>query len=272
MIDARWNLAPGGQGFIGVPAIDRRIDREETPYGSTPPAAAPTSAIRAAVLMLFLSLLPGRTAPVFAQAAQPIPPGEPVDTTGLGGGPHAHMHMLLEKTLFRVDVLTLDVRLGVEATRRVEALLDGAGPNGGGVDGDRLRDSLAAVALDARDVWARIEFQRDVSLDRFLGGVRDNLREATRAGVIQPVTFHAISDALPRWYAFLADRGIRTGDEMYYRIRGDSLHTVYVGTDGTVLLDQVDVGPERRQSVLGGYFAPGTDFREKLIDSLASGG
>lgn len=260
---AEWNLAPGGQGFIGVPALDRRNDRRSTPRGA---------AVTAASLLLLLSLLPGRASPVFAQAARPIPSGEPVDTTGLGRGPRARMHMLLEKTLFKVDVLTLDVRLGVDATRRVEALLDGNRSDGGAVSRDRLRDSLAAVALGTHDAWALIEFQRNVSLDQFLGGVRDNLREATRAGVIQPATFHSISDALPRWYAFLADRGIRTGDEMHYRIRGDSLHTVYVGADGAVLLDQVDVGPERRQSVLGGYFAPGTDFREKLIDSLASGG
>ncbi len=58
---------------------------------------------------------------------------------------------------------------------------------------------------------------------------------------------------------------------MYYRIRGDSLHTVYLASDGETLLDQVDVGPERRLSVLGGYFAPGSDFRDKLVDSLLSG-
>lgn len=224
-----------------------------------------------ATLLALVSLSPAGAAPVFAQAARPGPPAEPVDTTGLGHGPHAHMHMLLEKTLFRVDVLTLDVRLGVDETRRIDALLDGAGSGGGDRLGDRLRDSLAAVALGAHDALARIEFQRNVSLDQFLGGIRDNLRKATRAGVIQPATFHAISDALPRWYAFLADRGIRSGDEMHYRIRGDTLHTVYVGVDGAVLLDQVDEGSERRLSVLGGYFAPGTDFREKLIDSLASG-
>jgi hypothetical protein len=223
------------------------------------------------LLLLLSAPLANPDASLFAQAAPSMASGAPVDTTGLGRGPHSRMHMLLEKTLFKVDVLTLDVRLGAKETRRVDSLLDATGRSAGSVETER-RDALATVALAAHDAWARIEFQRDVSLDQFLGGVRDNLREATRAGVIQPATFHDISDALPRWYAFLADRGIHSGDEMYYRIRGDSLHTVYVGAEGAVLLDQVDVGPERRQSVLGGYFAPGTDFREKLIDSLASGG
>ena len=58
---------------------------------------------------------------------------------------------------------------------------------------------------------------------------------------------------------------------MYYRIHNDSLRTVYLDSDGGTLLDQVDVGPERRLSVLGGYFAPGSVFRDKLIDSLLTG-
>lgn len=205
--------------------------------------------------------------PLRAQAPRPESPDvAPVDTAGLGHGPNARMHMLLEKTLFQVDVLTLDVRLGSEETGRIEALLSGDRPSG-----DRLRDAVATVALEARDAWARIEFQRDVSLDQFLDGVRDNLRKATRAGVIEPRAFRGISDDLPRWYAFLEERGIHAGDRMYYRIRGDSLHTVYLAADGETLLDQVDVGPERRLSVLGGYFAPGSDFREKLVGSLLSG-
>jgi len=218
----------------------------------------------AAALVL---LLPLTTAPLHAQSARSSPPsGIPVDTTGLGRGPHARMHMLLEKTLFQVDVLTLEVRLGATETERIDVLIAAGRPSG-----EPLRDSVAAVALGAREAWARLEFKRNVSLSQFLDGVRDNLREATRAGVIEPRTFRGISDDLPVWYAFLDQRGIHAGDQMYYRIHGDSLHTVYVANSGETLLDQVDVGPERRLSVLGGYFAPGSDFRDKLVDSLLSG-
>ncbi len=146
-------------------------------------------------------------------------------------------------------------------------LLDG----GKGATGERLRDSVASIALDARNAWALIHFKRNVALHQFLDGISDNLRQATRAGVITPQDYLSISSSLPRWYAFLEQRGIHTGDRMYYRIRDDSLHTVYLASDGETLLDQVDVGPERRLSVLGGYFAPGSDFRDKLVDSLLSG-
>jgi hypothetical protein len=55
---------------------------------------------------------------------------------------------------------------------------------------------------------------------------------------------------------------------MIYGIRGDTLHTVFRVAEGDILLDQVDVGPQRRLAVLGGYFAPKSDFRESLVRSL----
>ncbi len=187
----------------------------------------------------------------------------PVDTTGLGSGVNARMHMLLEKTIFKVDVLTLDIWLGPRETARLDSLLAGREFSAD------LVDSVAAVALDSRNLWARIEFKRDVSLDQFLGGIRDNLRRAEEAGVVTHEEYEAIVASLPRWYAFLVERRIHSGDQMFYRIRGDTLHTVFRSAEGDNLLDQVDVGPERRLSVLGGYFAPKSDFREKLVRSLS---
>lgn len=170
--------------------------------------------------------------------------------------------MLLEKTIFKVDVLTLDVWLGAAEAARVEELVDGNRFS------EQLADSVGAVALDSRDAWARIHFKRDVSMDQFLGGIRDNLGRAVDAGIVSPADYDAIVDDLPLWYAFLAERPIRSGDQMFYRVRGDTLHTVYRSEDGEILLDQRDVGPERRLSVLGGYFAPKSDFRNKLVKSL----
>lgn len=186
----------------------------------------------------------------------------PVDTTGLGTGPHARMHMLFEKTIFQVDVLTLDVRLGRAETARLDSLVTGREYS------RALADSAAAVALGARDAGAHIVFKRDVSLDQFLDGILDNLGHAREAGIVSRADYETIAAGLPRWYAFLRERGIRDGDQMLQRVRGDTLHTVFRGVDGTVLLDQVDVGPERRLSVLGGYFAPESDFRKGLIRSL----
>lgn len=184
----------------------------------------------------------------------------------LGAGPNASMGMLLEKTIFQVDVLRLDVRLGPEATARLDSLLD-ARP-GDASSSDHLSDSIAAIALEARDALTSLEFLRDVGIDRFLEGIRDNLRRAVEGELITREEFEGISEALPGWYDFLRDRGIRSGDRMLQRIRGDTLRTVYISAAADTLLDQADTGAHRRVAVLGGYFAPGSDFREGLVESL----
>lgn len=197
--------------------------------------------------------------------AQPSGLVVPVDTAGLANGPYSRMSMLLEKTLFKVDVLTLEVRFG----RSSAAALEAAASNQG--NRDATYDAVAGAALGATDVWARIRFERDLSFKQFLDAASDNLRGALEAGLIDRQGFSAVSNGLPVWYAFLKDRRVRAGDEMHYRIRGDTLRTVYLGFDGEVLLDQTDIGPERRLSVLGGYFAPGSEFRRPLIHSFLFG-
>jgi len=209
--------------------------------------------------LLILWLLLAAAAPASGQPS-------PIDTTGLAAGEHSRMHMLLEKTIFQVDVLTLEIRFGPETAAQLDSLVDGREFS------KNLADSAAAIALESRDVWARIEFKRGVGLDQFLEGVRDNLRRAEAAGILSAEDYSYISANLPIWYAFLADRRILPGDRMVYRIRGDTLRTVFQSVGGEVLLDQVDVGPERRLSVLGGYFAPDSDFRDKLVRSLLQRG
>jgi hypothetical protein len=183
------------------------------------------------------------------------------DTTGFSPG--AHMHMLLEKTIFKVDVLTVDVWLGGDDARRVEALVAGQRRS------NQLEDSVAQISMHARDAYVRLEFIRDnVSLDQFVDGIRGDLSKVPRAGIIAKSDYQVISASLPIWFAFLRERLIRKGDQIHYRISGDTLHTRYVGFDGEVLLDQVDVGQAHRLSVMGSYFVDRSSFREKLIRSL----
>jgi hypothetical protein len=185
-----------------------------------------------------------------------------LDTVSVGHGRYAAMQTLLEKTIFKVDVLTLDVRFGSETAHRLEQLVTSRRYS------ESLADSIASVAIDARDAWARLRFKRRVSLDQFLNGIRHNLTRARQAGIIDSVSYASISQDLPVWYHFLADDGISKGDEMLYRIRGDTLHTAYRTAAGKFLLEQTDTGSDRRLSVLGGYFAPKSEFRKGLIKSL----
>lgn len=197
--------------------------------------------------------------------AQPSNLVVPVDTAGLADGPYSRMSMLLEKTLFKVDVLTLEVRFGPSSA----AALQAAASDQGGQDA--VYEAVAGAAVGATDVWSRIRFERNVSYQQFLDATRDNLQDALDAGLIDRQAFSEVLDGLPIWYAVPESRRVRNGDEMHYRIRGDTLRTVYVGFDGEVILDQIDIGPERRLSVLDGYFAPGSEFRRPLIRSLLFG-
>jgi len=174
---------------------------------------------------------------------------------------HPAMATLLEKTIFKVDVAWLELWFTPEVDRRIRALAERP---------DKAdQDSIVAVATRADDVLARLHFERNVSLGQFLDGLQGSARHARDAGIISDEAYDDIVTSSPAWYSFLEERGIRDGDEMLYRIRGDTLRTVYRAVDGEVLLDERDVGPERGLSVLGGYLAPGSDFRRGLIESTA---
>ena len=184
--------------------------------------------------------------------------GPPFDLASLAMD-HPAMATLLEKTIFKVDVAWLEMWFTPEVDRHIQALA-GGGPKANA-------DSIATVATHATDVLARLHFERNVSLGQFLDGLQGSARKARDAGIISGAAYDDIITSSPGWYAFLDERGIRDGDEMLYRIQGDTLRTVYRAVDGQVLLDQRDVGPERGLSVLGGYLAPGSDFRRGLIES-----
>jgi len=170
------------------------------------------------------------------------------------------MRALLEKTIFKVDVAWLDIWFVPDVAQRLRSL--------GASDLSARHDSIASVAIRATDVLARLTFVRDVSLDQFLDGLQASARQARRANIITGATLQNILASNRQWYAPLEERGIRDGDEMLYRIRGDTLRTIVQSADGTTLLDQRDVGPERRLAGLGGYLAAGSDFRDGLIDSV----
>ncbi len=205
------------------------------------------------VLTLAILLLSSGFTDADAQSA-PEPPAE--DAPG-----YAHMKTLLEKTIFKVDVLTLDVWIGGVAGRHLMARRGSGG-------GEAIRDSVARIAVEAQDAWARIAFERNVSLRQFVDGVDRNMRRAVEAGILASADARSILDSLPHWFHVLADRGIKDGDRLLYRITGDTLRTRFVTRSGETLVDQTDVGPERRLSVFGSYFAPKSEFRKGLVLSL----
>ena len=197
-------------------------------------------------------------------AAQSVGEEAPVDTAGLAPGAFSTMEMLYERTIFGLDVLRLTLRFGPETTRELQRLAASREPS------DALADSVAAVAVDSRDALVRSRFLRDVSFEDWMDGIRRNLSRAREAGFLElsDAAFRGRIRELRRRYGPLEERGLEEGDVVWYRIRGDTVEVKIQGRDGAVLVEESPVGPTHRRSVLGGYLAPGSDFREDLVRSL----
>lgn len=163
---------------------------------------------------------------------------------------------LLEKTIFKVDVVALELWLGPATTLEVRRHL-AAGT-----------DSLAAAVADSRDAWAQLVFQRDVGLDRFLAGVTEDMQRAVQAGLLDETGYDKVAKGLPNWLAPLRERGIASGDRFTYAIVDDTLRIVFARKDGEVVIDQTDIGPAHRRALLGSFVAPGAGFCDDLIAGL----
>lgn len=181
------------------------------------------------------------------------------DTAGLGGS-FGTMHMLLEKTFLKVDVLDLEIRVDSMTAAEIQRIAV--------QDGDGTAGAIASAIIDAREVWARLAFRRGVGVDRLIEEIRKSMHKAVENGDLDAGGFESIAASLPAWYAPLAERGIRDGDAQYYRIRGDTLHTVFVGMDGEQFIDETATSPTNRRALLASWFTRDSDFRDRLLRSL----
>lgn len=206
------------------------------------------------IVMTAVASLDGRAqAPAAADAFDP---------DGLGQGPYQEMSALMEVTIFNIDVLTLTVRVAPRTGERLRALTEGRRYS------DELADSVAAVILAAEDLWARQVLERDVGYGRMLGGMRETVEKAAEAGYVTPEYVAGFAARLPELFGFLEADGAKEGDEIFFRIRGDTVRTLYRSAAGDVLLDRSVVDPEARRSSIPGFFAPNTRFRKRLVESL----
>jgi hypothetical protein len=200
-----------------------------------------------------------------ARAASSAPAAMPSLEGGSGDlaqGPYSSMHMMLQKTILKINVATVDVRFDKPAQARFTELARGQAYS------EALAQQLAPVAIGAAHAVVQMQFKRDVSLDRWMGVVRDNLEQARRAGLITHDLEQRVSQGLPQWFAPLKDRGYLKGDRILYAVSPQALHTVVVSAGGQVLIDRSEADEGTRRVVLASYFAPGSELREPLLRSL----
>lgn len=200
--------------------------------------------------------------PLVAHAQTARTSTDPFVEVGIETGRTFQLDALLEVTVFRIDVLTLEVRLPFEL---LPDAVRTAGPES---PREAVGDSLARLVLASDRLWARQELQRDVSMDRLTSGILDTVERAVRAGWVSAAYHDSLEQELPMLFSFLEDDGARRGDQIFFEVRGDTVRTVYRAIDGSVRMDRTTGAPEARAASIPAFFAPGTRFREDLLDSL----
>ena len=194
-----------------------------------------------------------------ASGGAPVPS---VTGADLAQGPYSSMHMLLQKTVLKINVADIDVRFD----RPTQAKF--AGVAKGKTYSDAVGQQLAQAAVDAPRAVVQMHFKRDIPLNRWRGVVKDNLEEARKAGLITREVEDRVNKGLPDWFGALTKRGYEKGDKLIYSVSPEGVRSVVVSTAGQVLVDRTDAGYDARRVVLGSYFASGSEFREPLLKSL----
>lgn len=194
-----------------------------------------------------------------SMANEPLPS---LSSADLAQGPFSYMHMLLQKTVLKINVATIEVRVDKPTQARIAGLASGQSYS------EALAQQLANVAISAQRAVVQMQFRRDVSLHRWMGVVRENLEQARKAGLINTDLENRVGQGLSQWFAALKDRGYEKGDRLLYSLAPDSLRTVVVSAGGQVLLDRLEHEQGTRWVVLASYFAYGSEFREPLLRSL----
>jgi hypothetical protein len=192
-------------------------------------------------------------------AADPLPS---LNAKDLAQGPYSAMRMLLEKTILKVDVLTLDMRFNKSTQDRFAELAKGKTYSGD------LEKKIAEVAINSDRAVVQLKFERDVPLEKWMDVAKENMDQAKRAGLISAKLQQRVSDSIPKTFAAVQERGFVKGDRIIYDVRPGALRTVVITTDGKVPVDKTSTDADVPKVVLSSYFAPESEFRELLIRSL----
>jgi hypothetical protein len=204
--------------------------------------------------LLLVSLFAGSL-----MAAGPLPS---LNSKELAEGPYSLAHMLLEKTFLKVDVLTLDVRFSKDSQAKIAEIANGKSYS------SALGQQVAPIAIKAERAVVQMRFLRDVSLDKWMDVLKDNIAQARKAGLISGALEKKVNDALPKTFAAIADRGYEKGDRLLYDVRPDSLRSAVVSKDGKVLVDKTVNEGDVARVVMAAFFAPESEFRTPLLRSL----
>lgn len=187
------------------------------------------------------------------------------------------LEMKLEKTIAKVDVLTLEYVADDVTAATAEALI-GLAVEEGRASGDKLdqkslKRAVAAAYLDGTSATASFTFLRDIGGDRFLDGQRESIETLGKKGILTEAETEAMVEDRLAQFKVLLDRGLLDGDLLQVTMSGDTVTARFIAVGNDTLVNSTRVGPERRRAYLGSYFGPDNDFRDKLVkDALVQAG
>jgi hypothetical protein len=189
-------------------------------------------------------------------------PGAPVDRSGLARGRHATLHALFEATIFRIDVLTVDVTVDPDTQRVLTAIVRGRART------RAIEVEVTRAIVGAKQALVEARFLRDVDLSDFLDEARKQLDLAARAKLVTPAESAGARARLGRLLARIESRGFEDGDRLVYRVKPGTLRMLLRSARGEVLVDERIVEPRAGAIVLASYLAPGHALRTLLVGSL----
>ena len=176
----------------------------------------------------------------------------------------AQFEYLLERTIFKVDAVHLELTVRGDTPDRVARLVKEQ------PDPRSSSDSVAALYLAAEDAHVRMTFLRSFGLSRFLDANRDMMERLTRAGTLSDDEFLVLDSENAERFQVLAADGIRDGDRLEHQVRGDTVYTRYIDVTGAVRIEEARIGPEQRRVLMGSLFGPESGFRKGLLDLVFS--
>ncbi|MCK5489773.1 MAG: hypothetical protein KAI98_07280 [Gemmatimonadetes bacterium] len=171
---------------------------------------------------------------------------------------------VLERTIFKVDAVRLELTVRGDTPDRVVRLVTGR------ADPRSSSDSVAALYLRADNARVRMTFLRSFGLKRFLDANRGMMEKLSRAGLLSDEELRRLDAANHERFETLAADGIRDGDVLEHEVRGDTVTTRYTDVSGAVRVDEVRVGSEQRRVLMGSLFGPESGFRKGLLDLVFS--
>jgi hypothetical protein len=171
------------------------------------------------------------------------------------------MHMVLQKTIFRVNAALVDMNFDNKTTESLQALTKQP-------YSEALENEVVKIIYGAAEAKVTLLFERSASQSRFLSEIESDMKCALKSGEVTQVEYQGIMDKIIQKFSPLKERGLKKGDQLTYQVQGDKVTTTFRAGEEQSIVSQTDVGRVPRQSVLSSYFAKCSEFREKLVRSL----